>query len=79
MSTVDFVKDTGDGENEIPICKILVGKNLIKIILLKLKKYYLKWREHDKCRKGYSLWGWSFKKELQSGEHVIALCVSEKT
>lgn len=51
MSTVDFVKDTGDGENGIPICKILVGNNLSKIILLKLKKYYLQWREHDKCRK----------------------------
>lgn len=55
MSTVDFAKDTGDGENGIPICKILVGKHLIKIILLKLRKYYLKWREHDNCGKWYSL------------------------
>lgn len=38
MCTVGFVKDTGDGENRIPICKILVGKRLIKFMLLKLKK-----------------------------------------
>lgn len=41
MSTVFFVKDTGNDKNGIPFGKILVGKHLIKILLLKLMKYYL--------------------------------------
>lgn len=45
MSTVFFVKDTGNDKNGIPFGKILVGKHLIKILLLKLMKYYLQWRE----------------------------------
>jgi len=41
MNTVFFVKDTENEENGIPFGKILVGKNFVKIILLKLMKFYL--------------------------------------